>query len=162
MHIVLKWISPWLCPNTRFLLDSAFVGIYGNECRAHSHTWGRTCTVAKTSVLFKLFQRGSVLSFSLHLLSTSFSICFSIPFPLSPLSSHFSPLSPLSVSPSVLQTTWHSSKMWLKRMIGFLRSLFPSSLPLSVPFFLSLSFFLTCCYGLKQWKNVDCNATEDC
>lgn len=38
MHIVLKWISPRLCPNTRFLLDSAFVGIYGNECHSPSHT----------------------------------------------------------------------------------------------------------------------------
>lgn len=126
-----------------------------------THTrMGRLCTLAKTLVLLILFLGVLLLSSSLHLLSTSFFHLFlhhSVP-----LSSHFSLLSPLSVSPSARQTTWHSSKTWLKRMISSLRSFFPSSLPLSLPFFLSLSFFLSRCYGLKQRKNVDCNRTEDC
>ena len=46
MHIVLKWIPPCLCSNTRFLLDSAFAGIYGNEC--HSLSLSHTLTHTHT------------------------------------------------------------------------------------------------------------------
>lgn len=102
MHIVLKWISAWLSPSTRFLLDSAFVGIYGNCRHAYSHThtctppYGRMCTLAKTSVLLKLFLGVLLPSSSLHLLSASFFHLFLHHFPtLSPsltLLSSFAPL----------------------------------------------------------------------
>lgn len=136
MHIVLKWISPCLCSNTRFLLDSAFAGIYGNGCHSppciHTHIVrvGICALLLKrccTSSCFKgLCSQAHPLSPSLHkslshppslllfpFIPPSLSTSFSHPplLRLSPSPSHSSPLSPLSVSLSVPQTTWPSSKM---------------------------------------------------
>lgn len=56
MHIVLKWISPCLCSNTRFLLDSAFAGIYGNDCHSPPHTRTQTDRVC-VGICARLLKR---------------------------------------------------------------------------------------------------------
>lgn len=138
MHIVLKWISPCLCSNTRFLLDSAFAGIYGNECHSPSHTHTHLHTQTYThahahtgtheecwysclsAAALQTASRGSALR-----LITSLPLLKS-PSHLLPLSNSFHPFLPptshivslallssltLSVLLSVPQTTWLPSKM---------------------------------------------------
>lgn len=127
MHIVLKWISPRLFSNTRFLLDSAFAGIYGNDCHSPSHTHADVVCVGICALLLKRrctsnCFRGALLSGSspLSLSPLSPSLIRSLPlFPFIPPplsaslpsrrpSSHIVSLALLSsLTPSLSRSLYH-------------------------------------------------------
>lgn len=168
MHIVLKWISPCRCSNTRFLLDSAFAGIYGNDCHSPSHTRTQTWCVwayvhaCLSAAALQAASRGSALRLitSLHLpispfliLSFSLSLSFHLLFHLSlhlflpPPPSHIVSLTLLSsLSPLCLALSTTDYLAFIQNVIkenDQLPQLPPSFLPSALSsffFYVSLSF----------------------
>lgn len=161
MHIVLKWISPRLCSNTRFLLDSAFAGIYGNDCHFPSHARTRTQYVwthvhsCLSAAALQTASRDSALR-----LTASPSLHKSLSHPLSPSLSIYTPTPlyisfshplPLILSPSHSALTPLRLALSTTDYLAFIQNVIkendqlPQLPPSFLPSALSSFFFMSLC-----------------